>query len=249
MITISILGSGKVAHHLILNILEQGNLHLQQIYARNIHEIDNLINAEKIVTNINDLKPADVFIIAVSDDAIGKVSESICVKNQLIVHVSGTISIEVIRNSPRKGVFYMLQTFSKDRKVDFSQIPFCIEATTTEDFRLLEQIALCFSEKVYKINSEQRKAIHLAAVFVNNFTNHMYVLGEEICKENEVPFDILKPLIAETANKINFLSPKNAQTGPAMRNDQSTIDKHLALLRDKIHKEIYRIITKSIQNH
>jgi hypothetical protein len=77
----------------------------------------------------------------------------------------------------------------------------------------------------------------------------MYVLGEEICKENEVPFDILKPLIAETANKINFLSPKNAQTGPAMRNDQSTIDKHLTLLRDKIHKEIYRIITKSIQNH
>ncbi|TDS53834.1 Rossmann-like and DUF2520 domain-containing protein [Myroides indicus] len=248
MITISILGSGKVAYHLVLNILEQDNLHLQQIYARNIHEIDNLVNADRIVTNINDLKPADVFFIAVSDDAIGKVSKSICLKNQLIVHVSGTISIEAIQNSPRKGVFYMLQTFSKDRKVDFSQIPFCIEATTTEDFSLLEQIALCFSEKVYKINSEQRKAIHLAAVFVNNFTNHMYILGEEICKENKVPFDILKPLIAETANKINSLSPKNAQTGPAIRNDQTTIDKHLDLLKNKNYKDIYRIITKSIQN-
>lgn len=249
MITVSILGSGKVAHHLILNILEQDGLFLQQIYARNPHEITNLISNDIIVTNINDLKPADLFIITVSDNAIEDVSKSISLKNQLVVHVSGTIPMDAIQNTNRKGVFYMLQTFSKDRKVDFSQIPFCIEASNQPDFLLLEKVALCFSEKVYKINSKQRKAIHLAAVFVNNFTNHMYVLGEEICKENDVPFEILKPLIAETANKIKVLSPQNAQTGPAARKDQNTIEQHLKLLNDNNKKEIYQLITQSIQNH
>lgn len=249
MITISILGSGKVAHHLILNFLEQDNIKLQQVYARTPNKVKDLVAHNQIISDINDLLPADIFIIAVSDDAIEEVSASIPIKNAFIVHTSGTKPMEAIANTDRKGVFYMLQTFSLDKDVDFSLIPYCIEASNPNDFTLLEKLALSFSERVYKISTDQRQSIHLAAVFVNNFTNHLYTIGEEICKENMVPFDILKPLILETANKIQVLSPKEAQTGPAARNDQSTIKRHLEALTDSNKKEIYQLITNSIQNN
>ncbi|MDR2221925.1 MAG: DUF2520 domain-containing protein [Flavobacteriaceae bacterium] len=248
MTTITILGSGKVAHQLILKILEQDKLCLQQIYARNPSKVNHLVNNNIITSDFNQLKPADIFIIAVSDDAIAEVSNQITIPNQLVVHTSGTTPIDRLSKHERRGVFYMLQTFSLDKEVDFSEIPYCLEATTKEDFAIMEHLALQFSERVYNINSQQRKSLHLAAVFVNNFTNHLYALGEDICKENEVPFEILKPLILETADKINYLSPKEAQTGPAIRGDQSTINKHLLLLQDANKKQLYELLTKSIQN-
>ncbi|WP_010253595.1 Rossmann-like and DUF2520 domain-containing protein [Myroides injenensis] len=246
MTTITILGAGKVAKHLILNILEHDNLQLQQIYARNSNKIKEVVDEAKIVNDIKDLKPADIFIIAVSDNAIEEVTSSFPLENQLLIHTSGTMPLSVIKNTDRKGVFYMLQSFSFDKSLDFSEIPFCLEASNPNDFKTLENLAVKFSEKVYKINSEQRKAIHLAAVFVNNFANHMFVLGEEICKENSVPFEILKPLIFETTKKIEHLSPLEAQTGPAARRDLQTIEQHQELLKDANKKEIYNLITKSI---
>lgn len=248
MTTITILGSGNVAHHLILNILEQDHVVLQQIYARNTNHLLDLVSEDKLTNDINQLKPADIFIIAVSDDAIAAVSAAIPLEDQFVVHVSGTASMQSMSSKHRAGVFYMLQTFSKDKPLDFSKIPFCIEATNQSDLEILEKLALLFSERVYFINSDQRKSIHLAAVFVSNFANHMYALGEEVCKENKVPFDILKPLIQETAHKIGVLSPKEAQTGPAIRRDEKTIEKHLSLLQEKNKKEIYAILTKSIQS-
>lgn len=247
MVTISILGSGKVAHHLIGNILESDQLTLQQIYARNTNSVTDLVPENRVVNDIKALKPADIFIIAVSDISIEEVSKQIQTPNQFVVHTSGTIPMSAIQQE-RKGVMYMLQSFSKDKELDFSSIPFCIEANHKEDFQLLEKIAVSFSERVYKISSEQRKAIHLAAVFVNNFSNHMFTMGEDICKEYQVPFEILKPLILETANKIMHLSPFEAQTGPASRGDQNTINQHLEMLTDPTKKEIYQLITKSIQN-
>ena len=247
MVTITILGSGKVAHHLIGNLLESDQLELQQIYARNVNSVTDLVPENRIVNDIQQLKPADIFIIAVSDSAIEEVSKQIQIPNQFVVHTSGTIPMSAIQQQ-RKGVMYMLQSFSKDKELDFSSIPFCIEANHPQDFQLLEQIAVSFSERVYKISSEQRKAIHLAAVFVNNFSNHLFTLGEDICKEYQVPFEILKPLIIETANKIMHLSPFEAQTGPASRGDENTINQHLTMLTDPTKKEIYQLITKSIQN-
>lgn len=247
MVTISILGSGKVAHHLIGSILESDQLTLQQIYARNTNSVTDLVPENRVVNDIKALKPADIFIIAVSDISIEEVSKQIQTPNQFVVHTSGTIPMSAIQQE-RKGVMYMLQSFSKDKELDFSSIPFCIEANHKEDFQLLEKIAVSFSERVYKISSEQRKAIHLAAVFVNNFSNHMFTMGEDICKEYQVPFEILKPLILETANKIMHLSPFEAQTGPASRGDKNTINQHLEMLTDPTKKEIYQLITKSIQN-
>jgi len=247
MVTITILGSGKVAHHLIGNILESDQLTLQQIYARNTNSVTDLVPENRVVNDIKALKPADIFIIAVSDISIEEVSSQIQIPNQFVVHTSGTIPMSAIQQQ-RKGVMYLLQSFSKDKELDFSSIPFCIEANHQEDFQLLEKIAVSFSERVYKISSEQRKAIHLAAVFVNNFSNHMFTMGEDICKEYQVPFEILKPLILETAHKIMHLSPLEAQTGPASRGDENTINQHLEMLTDPTKKEIYQLITKSIQN-
>jgi predicted short-subunit dehydrogenase-like oxidoreductase (DUF2520 family) len=141
----------------------------------------------------------------------------------------------------------MLQTFSKEKEVDFATVPFCLEAENKEDYLLLETVAKAIGVKTYTINSRQRKALHVAAVFVNNFTNHLYKIGNDICEEHQVPFEILHPLIQETSEKIKTLSPEKAQTGPAVRNDDKTIENHLELLEKK-QQLIYKLITQSIKN-
>ncbi len=246
MITVSIIGAGKVAHHLIFTLLEKQGVCLKQIYARNPEKVSNLITKDKIVRNIADLAPADIFIVAVSDKAIEQITSEFTLNNPFIVHTSGSTPMSVIHNTNRKGVFYMLQSFSFDKEVDFTNVPFCLEASDAQDFNLLEKLALTFSQRIYNISSEQRRVIHLSAVFANNFTNHMYSLAKGILEKNDVPFEILKPLILETAQKIQDLDPQLAQTGPAIRKDTSTINQHLELLKDPIEKQIYQLITKSI---
>lgn len=229
MISVVVIGKGNVATHLNNALLKAEGVRVTQINSRKLENIPE----------------ADVTIIAVSDDAIAEVSSKI--ENSFVVHASGASDLNVLKNSKRKGVFYMLQTFSKDKKVDFSKIPFCLEAENENDYLVLKKLAESIGEKVYSVNSEQRKALHVAAVFVNNFTNHLYKIGNDICNEHNVPFDVLKPLIKETASKIETLSPKEAQTGPAIRNDKNTIENHLELL-NKNQQKIYKTITKSIQN-
>lgn len=165
-----------------------------------------------------------------------------------MVHTSGSTDINVLDSKNRKGVFYPLQTFTKNKSVDFSQIPICIETEVPSDFEIIEKLAKSVSNSVYLINGNQRKALHVSAVFVCNFANHLFTIGNTICVENNIPFEILQPLIKETAEKIQSLSPSEAQTGPAIRNDQKTIEKHIDFLTNENQKEIYKILTKSIQN-
>lgn len=229
MISVLLVGKGNVASQLYNTFLSIDNIVLSQISSRELKNIPK----------------ADITIIAVSDDAIAEVSSKI--KNSLVVHTSGACSINDLKNTTNKGVFYMLQTFSKDKKVDFNEVPFCLEAENKKDEDQLKELAKLIGKKIYTVNSEQRKALHVAAVFVNNFTNYLYKIGNDICKEHQVAFDILLPLIKETASKIKTLSPEKAQTGPAIRNDKTTIKNHLDLL-NKEQQKIYKIITKSIQN-
>jgi predicted short-subunit dehydrogenase-like oxidoreductase (DUF2520 family) len=229
MISVLLVGKGNVGSHLYNAFLNAGGITVTQISARNLENIPQ----------------ADLTIIAVSDDAIAEVSSKI--KNDLVVHTSGSVSINDLKNDSKKGVFYMLQTFSKDKKVDFSEVPFCLEAENINDYKTLEIVAKSIGKKIYPISSEQRNTLHVAAVFVNNFTNHLYKIGNDICKENKVPFEVLHSLIKETASKIETLSPEKAQTGPAIRNDEKTLKNHLNLL-DKNQQEIYKIFTKLIQN-
>jgi predicted short-subunit dehydrogenase-like oxidoreductase (DUF2520 family) len=246
MISISIIGSGNVAQHLISAFLKAENLELIQVFSRNPKTLTHLLDSDLIVSDYKKLKEVDICIIAVSDDAISLVSSQLPFTNKLVVHTSGSLAIKDLSSNNKKGVFYPLQTFTKNKEVNFKEIPICLEAQNIEDLILLKEVATNISDKIFEITSEQRKPLHAAAVFVNNFVNHLYLIGNEICEEHNVPFEILKPLIIETANKIKTLSPEKAQTGPAKRKDTTTINKHLEILTDINHKEIYKILTKSI---
>lgn len=230
MISVAIVGKGNVGNHLYNQLVKSNKLRVLQYNSR-----------EK-----NQLKDFDIAIIAVSDDAISEVSETI--ESSLVVHTSGTTPMNALKNSTRKGVFYPLQSFSKDKSIDFSQVPLCIEAEHPKDEQLLQDLAKALGSAPYLISSEQRNYIHVAAVFANNFTNHMYQMANDICTEHKVPFEILLPLIQETSSKVKSLSPAKAQTGPANRNDQKTIKNHLTLLNDS-QKKIYQLLTESIQKH
>lgn len=229
MISILIVGNGNVGTQLFEALKIIDTLNVRLISSRDLSNIPK----------------AELTIVAVSDDAIDDVSSQIT--NDFVVHTSGSVPLSALKNNTRKGVFYPLQTFSKDKKVDFTKVPFCLEATTDNDLKLLETLANYLGQKIYHIDSEQRKAIHVAAVFANNFTNHLYKIAQDICDTHQVPFEILHPLIIETADKIKVLPPALAQTGPAIRKDEATIKNHLFMLSKK-QQEIYKIITKSIQN-
>lgn len=249
MIKVVVIGSGNVAHHLIEAFAKSKKVDVIQVFARQKESVTPLFDSTKITPNYTDLAPADLYIIAVSDDAIATVSSQLPFENRLVVHTSGTVSIHSLDSKNRKGIFYPLQTFTKNKAIDFSQIPICLESENETDFELLNNVAESISDNVFKINSEQRKVLHVSAVFVNNFVNHLYQIGNEICNANNVPFEILKPLILETANKVMSLSPKEAQTGPAKRNDTHTIEAHLDLLSNENQATIYKILTQSIQNN
>ena len=246
MTKVVVIGAGNVAQHLIVAFKESNQIELVQVVARDVTKLSHLLDSSLLTSTFSEIKKADVYIISVSDNAIQDVSSQIPFGNQLVVHTSGSVAMTDLNDKNRKGVFYPLQTFSKTKAVNFKEIPICLEAENEADFKTLEALAKNCSDVVYSVSSEQRKALHVAAVFVSNFVNHMYAIGNEICEENQLDFDILKPLITETANKVQLLSPEAAQTGPAKRNDTETINAHLTFLKDNNQKEIYKLLTKSI---
>jgi len=247
MINLVILGAGNVATHLFNAFNVAKNTTVVQVYNRSEKNLDYFKEKTNTTTSISKLIEADVYIIAISDDNVAALSEKLPFHNKLVVHTSGSVAMNKIGNNNNPGVFYPLQTFTAGKGVDFKSIPLCIEATKKNDLLLLETIAKNISNNVYHIDSKQRKALHIAAVFVNNFVNHLYQKGAEICNEYQVSFDILKPLIQETAQKITQLSPEKSQTGPAKRNDQEVLEQHLADLHTTTQQEIYTLLTKSIQ--
>ena len=247
-IHINIIGAGNMAYQLTQAFHNHPEVQLQQLYnRRKLSPEFDAFEIEK-THHFSTLRPADVCIIAVKDEAIAGISKKLPFENQLVVHTSGNTSIEAIDSKNRRGVFYPLQTMNKQTIVDFTKVPFCLEAENTNDFCLLQRLASLLSTKIYTLNSYQRRVLHLAAVFMNNFSNHLVYISQQICKENEVPFEILQPLLAETFVKLQNTSAYDAQTGPARRNDFLTITNHLAMLDNNNYKEIYNIITKSIIN-
>ena len=242
-----IVGAGNVAWHLAKE-LQKKDQEIVQVYNRSIESVMSLARRLKcdFTTNIKDINTdADLYILAVKDSAISQVSESISLENKLVVHTSGAIEKSCIKHK-RNGVFYPLQTFSKEKKLNFKNIPFCIEASKSEDYNTLMRLATLLSPIVYNINSHQRKVLHVAAVFACNFSNFMYMIADDILKKEQIPLDILQPLIKETASKIKTLKPQEVQTGPAVRKDKSTISAHLNYLEKGAHFDIYKILTETI---
>lgn len=241
---IVLFGSGNVATHIFKAITQTENFEIVQVYNHREETLKAFERFVEVTTHLEKIAPANIYLFAVKDDAIAKIAEKLNYKDALMLHTSGAVSIDVFSDYKHSGVLYPLQTFSKNKEIDFSEIPICIESNS--DPEILEELASALSDKIFKITSAQRKSIHVAAVFVSNFVNYLYSEGEEICKKNNVPFELLHPLMKETAFKATRMSPKEAQTGPALRGDKNVINSHLELLAPG-QQEIYSILTRSIQ--
>lgn len=246
MVKVVFLGFGNVNSHLFNALIKSDEVSILQVFNRNYINLISPFEHIPFTDDISKIAVADIYIIGIPDDAIASFSEVLPFQNKLVVHTSGGAAMNVLSSKNRRGVFYPLQTFSKQRNVDFKKIPICIEAENSEDLNLLRKLGETISENVVEISSKKRTELHLAAVFVNNFTNYLYQIGSEILKEEDLSFDLLKPLISETASKMETLSPEEAQTGPAKRNDKITIEKHLHLLEDSPFKKIYELFTEQL---
>lgn len=247
MNSVVLLGAGNVATHLFNAFQKSDKVVVTQWYNRHLKPILQYQNEVPITDDLMQLKQADVYILAVSDDAIEGLSSALNFDNRLVVHTSGSVGIYDLDKKLRRGVFYPLQTFSKGVEINFKEVPICIEVIDKKDLKLLKSLAAALGSDAHKVNSDQRRGLHLAAVFVNNFTNQLYRIAHEITESEGAEFDILKPLILETAKKVQHISPFMAQTGPAKRHDKRTIKKQLKQLDNDHHKAIYELMTRSIQ--
>ena len=250
---IVIIGAGSLATNLAIAMHNSG-INILQIVNRTLPNA--IVLAEKVNASFTDNfaeidRSADLYIIAVSDTSIYDVLQKINLKGKFIVHTAGTIDMDIIKSfSNDFGVFYPLQTFSKTELVTFEKIPICIEANSIENENLLIQLGENLSKNIQKINSEQRKVLHISAVFASNFSSYMYFIAYEILEKNRISFDILKPLILRTAEKVQTLQPESAMTGPARRNDTAVMQVHLDLLSNHTEfKEIYKLISNNIVKH
>ncbi|HLW30006.1 MAG TPA: Rossmann-like and DUF2520 domain-containing protein [Brumimicrobium sp.] len=244
---IVIIGTGKVAHHLGLELKRIGYT-IESIWGRNENKAEELSKTlnTKVLSNLDRLPSYSLALICVSDGAISEVISQIQ-KDIKVAYTSGSVRIEDLPKRENLGVFYPLQSFSNDKEVDISTVPFLIEATS-EPFEIeLKELAESLSTKVILANSEDRYNTHIAAVIVNNFTNFLYHLAEEHLKEHNLDFDLLKPLIKETVSKLDELSPIEAQTGPATRGDKNIIQKHLDDISRPETKKIYQLFSQLIE--
>lgn len=248
-ISVSVVGTGNVAYSLIPAIINTGYT-IDYVAGRNVEALQSIskLNAISYTTDFNNL-PSDIIILAISDNAIAPIAQELKTRpEQLILHTAGSVSLDILKQFHNNcGVLYPLQTFSKNRIVDFKTVPLCIEGATRKSLETIEQLAMRLSESIYTLSSTERLSVHTAAVFVSNFTNVMYTMGAKILEENSIDFNILKPLILETAQKVISLHPTEAQTGPALRRDTKTMELHINQLDTKT-QQLYSILSSLIQD-
>ena len=255
MLTISFIGSGNLAWHLAPALDNVGFI-VKEVYSRNPKHAEalteRLYQAEVKATLDFSTSSSSVFIIAVADDAIKEIAQEIILPEEaILIHTSGSQPLSELQFAAtvNTGVLYQLQTFTKSKKIDFKSIPLFIESNNEETNLVLTSLAKSISSHVKKIGSEERKAMHVAAVFASNFTNHMLYISKDLMENNGLSFEWLKPLILETINKSLNTDPKATQTGPARRGDLEILDKHLEFLKsDEAVAEIYKLISQHIIN-
>ena len=246
-----ILGAGNVAWHLGHGLLKNG-ISVVQVYNRNPEHGRSLadsLKAKYIDSPDKLIKNAGLYVIAVSDDAIGSLAGQLAIsEGGLLVHTAGGVEMDVLSGiNESYGVLYPLQTFTKERPVDFSRIPLLIEANNPANLGKLKQLALILSQRVYEVSSEDRQILHLAAVIASNFSNHLMACADNILKHRKLSLELLEPLMLETVAKAFAVTPLKAQTGPAVRGNTKLMEKHIAMLRPYPEiKEIYRLISDNI---
>ena len=250
---IVVIGSGNVATHFARALHKAGH-NILQIYSRNINSaqvLANQLNAEYTdqLSEISD--NADLYIFAITDDALYELVTQTSSKSGICVHTSGAVPMEVMKPLSQKiGVIYSPQTFVKYLEINYSELPFCLEASSGDVLQQLKDLISPVSKNIYDINSEQRRKLHLAAVFANNFVNALNAVAQDISESADVPFEILYPIIALTAEKATLGDLWQLQTGPAVRGDEKTIAKHKKMLANNEELlGLYTLITNMIQKH
>ncbi len=245
-------GAGRLATNLAPALYKAGH-EIIQVYSCTLESANKLailVGAQPIADIEQIVSKADVYIIALKDSVLEEVIPALCAerKNSVFLHTSGSVPISIFENvAINYGVFYPLQTFSKDRTVDFSNIPIFIEASNDGTIDLARRLAGNISNNVNELSSDNRRYIHLSAVFVNNFVNHCYTIAADILTQQGLSFEHLIPLIDETTSKVHDMTPQAAQTGPAIRYDENVINKHLAMLKDTpLLKQLYENMSCSI---
>lgn len=250
---IAILGAGNVAWHLA-PALEDAGHEITEVYARDLEKAtritERVYSAEpKDNLDFSDSK-AQIFILAVNDSAITEVADEVILpEGSILVHTSGAMPLDILGYSSASytGILYPLQSFTAGKKMDMEEVPFLVESEDEEALQKLKKLAKSISPLVYQIRSKDRKAIHVAAVFASNFTNHMLRIAEEIMRRQGLDYEMLKPLIIETISKSLQIGAKNAQTGPAIREDYETLeDHHQFLSYNESIAEIYKLISQDI---
>ncbi len=246
-----LLGSGNVAFHLTDALISAGHK-IEQIYGRNEKTTKELAKTANTSFCINpkDITPlADIYFFCMNDIANIEISGKINVKsNPIIVHTAGSQSMSIFKDKTKNyGVFYPFQTFTKGVKTDFSKVPVCIEASNDNTYQSLEKIADSLNCKSYNLDEKGRETLHLCGVFAANFMNHCVSLSEALLEENQISKDLIKPLLEQSFYKIINSGSQVSQTGPALREDQETINKHLNILKDnKQYSKVYQVLTESI---
>ena len=248
---ISFIGSGNVATHLAQALLVVGHT-VVQIYSRNSQNAQNLAHKvqAQAITQLTQLQPADLYVIAVNDSAIALVADQLAKLNLsgAVVHTSGSTHIDRLQiTGQRYGVLYPLQTFSKAHSVDFKTVPLLLEASTPQVLQQLDMLARQLSQNVYHYSSDQRRSLHLAAVMACNFSNYLYSVANQYLDEQGVDFNLLKPLIMETAQKIQQHAPVTVQTGPAVREDTKILKMHEDMLDNQPElRQLYCLLSEGI---
>ena len=244
------IGAGNLATHLSTALVKNG-FTISQVYSKTEQSAKTL--AEKVhcsyTTAVNDIDTtADIFVVALKDDIFNEVLSKIDFQNKLLIHCAGSLPLSIFEEySSNIGVLYPLQTFSKDRDVNFSIIPVFIEANSEPNEEMILSIARKISTNVSILNSEKRQILHVSAVFACNFVNYMYTVAADLLESNEIPFEVIRPLIMETAEKVKTVEPRKAQTGPAVRFDKKIMTKHQELLNNnKVYQELYMSLSKGI---
>lgn len=246
VIRVALIGSGNLAHHLGGALWEAPMVDFCQWMARRPEQI-RPPSPQIPIGEIREPSQADICLLAVSDRAISALAETLAPYSGLVAHTSGATPMDHLQACSNRGVFYPLQTFTAGQHTPLEQVPFLLEAASIQDLALLETLATALGGRPVHATSEARSQAHLAAVFANNFSNHMIALGQELCRAYHLDPDILGPVTAQTFAKLQGQTARQAQTGPARRGDNPTLERHRQLLANTPLKDLYNLITHSIQ--
>ncbi|MBI4645655.1 MAG: DUF2520 domain-containing protein [Bacteroidia bacterium] len=252
-IRIVFIGAGNLATNLAPALKNAG--------CKIIQVIDKTIKSAEFLAKILDCSytgniknadlSADIYFFTVPDNSLVPILSSNIFNNKFLVHCAGSLPLNIFKQyTTDYGVFYPFHTFLKFKPSDFSNIPLCVETSSIKNLKILSNLAEHVSKKVYILDSEKRFILHIAGIFACNFSNYFYTIAKELLEREQLSFEMLKPVIAETAGRISEISPEDAQTGPARRNDYEIINKHIEYLKNyPYYRDLYAMISQGITNH